>query len=132
MTALIQALSCLKRTGLEIDVFSDSTYLMDCFRKKWYVNWQKNGWKNASKEPVKNKELWQQLLALTSQHSINFYIVKGHVDVDKASQADLNKRYKKFISNNGSSFNYEDFLYVTRMNNRADELANIGMEPYKR
>ena len=130
MTALIEALSCLKRTGLEIDVFSDSSYLMDCFRKKWYVKWQKNGWVNSAKEPVKNKDLWEQLLGLTSQHNIHFFKVKGHVDVSKDS-SDLKKRYQKFTENNGSSFSYDDFIYITKMNNRADELANIGMEPYK-
>ena len=41
MTALIEALGALKRKGLQMDVFSDSSYLMDCFRKRWYVNWQK-------------------------------------------------------------------------------------------
>lgn len=131
MTALIEALSCLKRTGLTINVFSDSTYLMDCFRKKWYVKWQKNGWVNSAKEPVKNRELWERLLTLVSQHDISFYIVKGHVDVSNKN-ADLQGRYKKFKSNNGPSFTYDDFLYITKMNNRADELANIGMAPYKK
>ena len=130
MTALIEALGALKRKGLQMDVFSDSSYLMDCFRKRWYVNWQKNGWKTASKEPVRNQELWEQLLSLTEGQDIRFFLVKGHVDPKKNETA-LRKRYEKFLKHNGPDFTYEDFLYATEMNNRADELANLGMEPYK-
>ena len=130
MTALIEALGALKRKGLQMDVFSDSSYLINCFRNRWYVNWQKNGWKTSGKEPVKNQELWEQLLALIEGQDIRFFLVKGHVDVKKDT-ASLRKRYDKFLKNNGPEFSYEDFLYATEMNNRADELANIGMEPYK-
>ena len=54
MTALIEALSALKKTDQQIEVFSDSAYLMDCFRKKWYVSWQKNGWKTGIRCYVRN------------------------------------------------------------------------------
>ena len=131
MTALLEAFRAITKEDQRIQVFSDSSYLMDCFRKKWYVKWQKNGWVNSAKEPVKNRELWERLLTLVSQHDISFYIVKGHVDVSNKN-ADLQGRYKKFKSNNGPSFTYDDFLYITKMNNRADELANIGMAPYKK
>ena len=57
MTALLEALRAVKKENQEIHVFSDSSYLMDCFRKKWYVSWQKNGWKTASKKPVENQDL---------------------------------------------------------------------------
>ena len=82
MTALIEALSALKKDGLSIDVFSDSSYLMECFRKKWYLSWRKNGWKTAKKTPVENQELWRRLLELTEKHDIRFYRVKGHVNPD--------------------------------------------------
>lgn len=131
MTALIEALRALKRKGLAIDLFSDSSYLIDCFKKKWYIGWQKNGWKTSSKEPVKNQELWVEILELMEGQDINFHLVKGHVDVKKAG-AELQKRYEKFLKNNGPDFSYEEFLYITEMNNRADELANIGMAPYKK
>ena len=91
MTALIEALGALKRKGLELDVFSDSSYLMNCFRNKWYVKWRKNGWKTSDKEPVKNQELWEQLLALMEGQDIHFYLVKGHVDVNKG-KGSLQKR----------------------------------------
>jgi ribonuclease HI len=100
---------------------------MDCFRKKWYVNWQKNGWKNASKKPVENQDLWKQLLPFLDRHQLSFYRVKGHVNLN-SSQTDFNKLYAKFVEWNGSEFSFEDFQYVTKMNNRADELANVGID----
>lgn len=57
MTALLEALNALKKEGLVIEVFSDSSYLMNCFRQKWYENWQKNGWQTAAKKPVENKDV---------------------------------------------------------------------------
>ena len=130
MTALIEALSALKKTDQQIEVFSDSAYLMDCFRKKWYISWRKNGWKTANKTPVENKELWERLLNLTAEHKISFYRVKGHVNPDHPN-TDTDKLYRKFSEWNGNHFTFDDFLYVTKMNNRADELANKGMEPLK-
>ena len=56
MTALLEALRAVKKENQEIHVFSDSSYLMDCFRKKWYASWQKNGWKTAGKKPVENQD----------------------------------------------------------------------------
>ena len=120
----------LKKDGLSIDVFSDSSYLMECFRKKWYLSWRKNGWKTAKKTPVENQELWRRLLELTEKHDIRFYRVKGHVNPDSPN-AGLNGLYRKFTEWNGKQFSMDDFIYITRMNNRADELANEGMAPYK-
>ncbi len=127
MTALLEAFKAIKKEGQTIHVFSDSSYLMDCFRKKWYVNWQKNGWKNASKKPVENRDLWQQLLQYTDRHDISFFRVKGHVNLSSKS-VNTDKLYEKFVEWNGSMFSYEDFAYVTEKNNRADELANMGID----
>lgn len=127
MTALLEAFKAIKKFGQTIEVFSDSSYLMDCFRKKWYVNWQKNGWKTSKKEPVEHREIWEQLISYLDVHNISFYRVKGHVNLNSKS-TDFNKLYDKFIEWNGSSFSYEDFEYITKMNNRADELANIGID----
>lgn len=128
MTALIAALSALKKEGLDIEVFSDSSYLMNCFREKWYVSWRKNGWKNSKKEPVENRELWEELLALVEkQGNVEYFRVKGHVNL-KSKSTDFNALYEKFVEWNGARFSFEDFKYVTEMNNRADELANIAMD----
>ena len=78
LTALAEALSALKESGLELRVFSDSSYLVNCFRSGWYKSWQKNGWKNSKKQPVENRELWERILALLENNSASFYLVKGH------------------------------------------------------
>lgn len=130
MTAVIEALSALKKDGQIIHIFSDSSYVMDCFRQKWYVSWQKNGWKTSKKTPVENKELWQKLLELAGKHDISFFRVKGHVNLDHPN-TNKEQIFKKFKEWNGSSFTYDDFVYVTKMNNRADELANEGMDRFR-
>lgn len=127
MTALLEAFKAIKKDGQTIIAFSDSSYLMDCFRKKWYVNWQKNGWKNAKKQPVENRDLWEQLLPFLDKHSITFCRVKGHVNLD-SKNTDAEKLYEKFLEWNGTGFSFEEFIHVIDMNNRADELANIGID----
>lgn len=127
MTALLEAFKAIKKENQQIHVFSDSSYLMDCFRKRWYLSWQKNGWKTSAKKPVENQDLWQQLLPYTERHTISFYRVKGHVNI-QSKAVNLEKLYEKFTEWNGSDFSFEDFLYITEKNNRADQLANIGID----
>ncbi|MEG0291662.1 MAG: ribonuclease H [Anaerovoracaceae bacterium] len=127
MTALLEAFRAITKENQVIHVFSDSSYLMDCFRKKWYVNWVKNGWKNASKKPVENRDLWEGLLPYLDKHNISFFRVKGHVNINSSS-TDLNKLYSKFIEWNGNQFTYDDFIHATEMNCLADELANKGID----
>lgn len=79
LTAVIEALKQLKYP-CKIKVYSDSAYVVNAFQQKWIEGWMKKGWKNASKEPVKNKELWQELYNLTNIHQVEFIKVKGHAD----------------------------------------------------
>ena len=72
MKALIEALAALNREGLRIRVFSDSAYLMNCFREKWYEKWLRNNWITSSKTPVENRDLWEQLLPFLEKHTIEF------------------------------------------------------------
>lgn len=127
MQAVIQGLASLTSKDLIVDIYSDSSYVIECFTKGWYKNWRKNGWKTASKKPVENKELWEELIGLVEsfQH-INFYRIKGHLTPSKT--AEINKWYKKFLSWNGDQYTLEDFLYVVDMNNLADALANKGID----
>ena len=127
LTAVIEAFKALNRDGLDIEVFSDSSYVMNCFREKWYEKWEKNGWIGTSKKPVENQELWKELLALVRKHNVTFYRVKGHVNLN-SKVTDFDKLYEKFLEWNGTKFSYEDFKYVTEKNNRADELCNIAMD----
>jgi ribonuclease HI len=64
--------------GRPIDVVSDSTYVVNCFRDRWWVRWEQNGWRNAQKKPVANADLWQPLIALVKAHPVTFRWVKGH------------------------------------------------------
>ena len=76
LTAVIKALNFFSESS-EIEIFTDSKYVMDgitSYIKKWKVN----GWKTASKKPVKNSDLWKQLDELSAQHSISWNWVKGH------------------------------------------------------
>lgn len=131
MTALLEALKALTKDGLSINVFSDSSYLVECFTKKWYIKWQMNGWMTSSKKPVENKDLWEKLLKqIERQKEIRFYRVKGHLNPEQA--AEINRWYEKFKQWNGEHFSKEDFLYITKMNIQADALANKGMATIKK
>jgi len=123
LTALIEALACLKEKKLDIRVFSDSSYLVNCFKEKWYIKWQSNGWKTSSKAHVENKELWEKLIELMKDQQLSFYLVKGHIDINGSNEK-LKAVYMKFIDHNGK-FSVEEFKYITEKNNRADELANV-------
>jgi ribonuclease HI len=67
-----------RHPGRPIDVVSDSTYVVNCFRDRWWVRWEANGWRNAQKKPVANADLWQPLIALVKVHAVTFRWVKGH------------------------------------------------------
>ena len=87
LTAVIEALKQLKYP-CEVDLHSDSAYVVNCFNQGWIYNWQKNNWKTASKEPVKNKEIWQELYDLTKIHKVKFFKVKGHSDNELNNRCD--------------------------------------------
>lgn len=74
---LLEGLRALKRP-CQVKVITDSQYLRKAFTDGWILNWQRNGWKTASKEPVKNQDLWEELIALARVHSLTFLWVKGH------------------------------------------------------
>ncbi|HAF17100.1 MAG TPA: ribonuclease HI, partial [Peptococcaceae bacterium] len=63
LMAVIQALKQLK-TPCKVNLYSDSAYIINAFQKKWLEKWQRNGWKTAGKEPVANRDLWEELLHL--------------------------------------------------------------------
>jgi ribonuclease HI len=62
----------------EVDLYSDSKYVVSAFNEHWIENWIKKGWKTSSKAPVKNIELWKRLLAAKEPHDVTFHWVKGH------------------------------------------------------
>lgn len=127
MTALLRALQAITKEGQSISVFSDSSYLMNCFREKWYLAWYQNNWKTSKKTEVENRDLWEALLHYLTLHNIHFYRVKGHVNL-KSKSLNLDSLYSKFKEWNGDQFSMADFLSITERNNRADALANLGID----
>lgn len=79
ITAVIEGLKALKYP-CEVELYSDSAYVVNAFTQGWIFNWMQKGWKTASGDPVKNKELWQELYSLTKIHKVTFNKVKGHAD----------------------------------------------------
>ena len=66
LKAVVEALKALKVKDWDVEVYSDSAYLVNAFTQNWLKKWQQNGWRNSRKEPVANQDLWQELLQLTS------------------------------------------------------------------
>ena len=77
LLGVIVALECLRFPCL-VDVYSDSKYVVSAFNENWIGSWQRNGWKTASKQPVKNRELWERLLNAMEPHTVTYHWVKGH------------------------------------------------------
>ncbi len=77
LLAAIVALEQIKRP-CEIELYSDSRYLVDAFNKGWVDNWQKKGWKTANRSPVRNQDLWLRLLEAQKPHRVTWLWVAGH------------------------------------------------------
>ena len=77
LMAVIVALEALNRP-CDVEVHSDSQYVVNAFNKHWIDGWIKKGWKRGKNEPVKNTDLWKRLLEAKKPHQVNFNWVKGH------------------------------------------------------
>ncbi len=87
LTAVVEGLKLLK-FPCEVEIYSDSAYVVNAFQQRWMDNWVKNNWKTAGKAPVKNQELWQELYDLTKIHKVTFHKVKGHSDNEFNNRCD--------------------------------------------
>lgn len=87
LTAALEGLKMLK-FPCEVELYSDSAYLVNSFSQGWIYNWKKSNWKTASKEPVKNKEIWEEIYNLTQIHKVKFIKVKGHADNEFNNRCD--------------------------------------------
>ncbi len=70
----LEALNC----PCEVELYSDSKYVVDAFNQHWIDSWLMKGWKRGKNEPVKNVDLWQRLLKAKEPHKVTFIWVKGH------------------------------------------------------
>lgn len=77
LLGVIRGLEALNRP-CSVTVTTDSQYVVNAFNQHWVEGWQRKGWKNAKKEPVKNRDLWERLLRAMEPHSVRFVWVKGH------------------------------------------------------
>ena len=77
MLAAIIGLEALKER-CEVELFSDSKYLVDAINQGWAIRWQQNNWMRNKKDPALNTDLWERLLPLLEQHQVKFTWVKGH------------------------------------------------------
>lgn len=76
LTGVIEGLTALTRPST-VELYSDSQYVLKGLNE-WMAGWKRKGWKTASKQPVKNMDLWKQLDVLSKEHTIHFHWVKGH------------------------------------------------------
>ena len=86
LMAAIEALNALKRPS-NVQIYTDSSYVRDGITK-WIHGWKRNGWRTASKKPVKNAELWQMLDAARARHDIEWHWVRGHAGHPENERAD--------------------------------------------
>ena len=86
LQAVIEGLAILTRPST-VELFSDSKYVLDGL-EKWIVGWKKNGWQTKSRQPVKNRDLWERLDELKGTHVVKFNWVKGHAQHPENERAD--------------------------------------------
>ncbi len=98
LLAVIKGLEALKEE-CEVNLYSDSRYVVDAFNENWINAWVQNEWRTAGKKEVKNVDLWKNLLFLIKKHKVNFIKVKGHSDNEYNNRCDkiAVEEYKKII-----------------------------------
>ncbi len=102
LTAVIMS---LEHVDGDVVIVSDSTYVVNCFRDKWWRKWIVNGWRNSKGDPVANSDLWRRLVPLVteSERSVEFEWVKGHAGNELNERADtLAQNAARAIVNNGA------------------------------
>ena len=87
LQGVISALSALKEP-CDVELYSDSKYVIDALSKGWALGWRKKGWVKSDKKPALNADLWESLLKLTEEHRMTYHWVKGHADNDYNNRCD--------------------------------------------
>jgi len=77
LMGVIGGLEVLKR-DVDVVVYSDSAYVVNCMNESWFIKWRGNGWRNSKGDMVSNRDLWERLLGLVEGKSVKFVHVKGH------------------------------------------------------
>ena len=77
LRAAIEALAAIPGSRA-VALYTDSSYVMNCFRDRWWEKWERNGWLGSTRQPVTNRDLWERLIAETRRHEVSWFKVKGH------------------------------------------------------
>ena len=77
LTAALEGLAAVDGRR-RVRLYSDSAYVVNCFRDRWWERWERAGWVNAAKQPIANRDLWERLLAQARRHDVQWHKVKGH------------------------------------------------------
>lgn len=100
LEAIYQALkyaSSIRRPSEKVIIYSDSAYVINCYKQEWYINWQYNGWINSKNQDVANRDLWLKIIPYFDDFWYEFRKVKGHANVlwneecDKLAQLEAEK-----------------------------------------
>ena len=87
LMAVIKSLELLTRP-CDVELYSDSAYVVNAFTQGWIEKWQRTGWTNSAKKEVANKDLWVALIELCKIHKVTFKKVKGHADNEFNNRCD--------------------------------------------
>ncbi|MCY3952856.1 MAG: ribonuclease HI [bacterium] len=88
LQAVLEALGALAGSD-PVRVVTDSAYIVNCFEQRWWEGWQRRGWRNANRKPVKNQDLWVPLIEQVLARGVAFRWVKGHAGDPWNDAADL-------------------------------------------
>ena len=99
--AVISGLGALKHS-CKVEVYSDSTYVVNAFNQNWIEGWLKRGWKTSDNKPVENQDLWRLLLITMRKHDVSFHKVPGHQDHEENNRCDelARSEVQKIIAQN--------------------------------
>jgi len=77
LTAAIEGLATVAGRHT-VHLFTDSSYVMNCFRDRWWARWEANGWLGATRQSIVNRDLWERLIVHTRRHDVVWHKVRGH------------------------------------------------------
>ncbi|MEX0594044.1 MAG: ribonuclease HI [Balneolaceae bacterium] len=87
MTAVCKALNALKRP-CRVRLYSDSALIINAFNQGWIKNWKRRGWRKSNKQPVENRDLWEEILEAATPHQVEWIKIKGHAGIEENERAD--------------------------------------------
>lgn len=136
LKAVINALEILKRKDIPVEIFTDSAYIVNCFKEEWYKKWIINNWERSKKESVLNRDLWEKLIELyKSLKQVKFSKIKAHIDPEDTKKITMEyEKYKKNLNKNLSDnsektdyfMSFIEYKEHIKYNNEADSLAVLG------